>query len=309
MKPYYKNKDNIMASISARLIMASTRRLIKRDGITGNALVKHLRRSMETPQPQLLPRGVSASGFQLGNFRGTYVAAKKVDYTILYIHGGGYVAGVTQTYHNLTGRLAKALNAQVFLPDYPLAPEHPFPAGVNYCFGLYQHLIEKEGINPEKLIIMGDSAGGGLTFATLLEAKRTGLPYPRCSVTFSPGVNFKGDDDSVVRNAKSDAMLSATMMTELPKLYGRPEDANNPLISPILGDFTGMSPIFISSCTTELLYDSNKNMASRLRQQGVKVRWLERFDLLHVWPIFVPWMKEAREDLPKIIDFILNPEK
>lgn len=296
-----------MASISARLLMAGTRRLIKRDNLTGMALVKHLRRSMEAPQPQLLPRGVSASGFQLGDFRGTYVAVEEAEYTILYLHGGGFVAGITSTYHNLAGRLAKALKAQVFLPDYPLAPEHPFPAGINYCFGLYRHLLENEHIDPQKLIVMGDSAGGGLTFATLLEAKRTGLAYPRCSVTFSPGVNIRGDDASVTDNAESDAMLSATMMTELPKLYASPDDLDNPLASPILGDFTGMTPVFISSCTTECLYSSNKKMASLLRNQGVTVRWLERFDLLHVWPIFLPWLKEAREDLPKIIEFIRHP--
>jgi acetyl esterase/lipase len=245
----------------------------------------------------------------LGEFRGTYVTVAEPEYTILYLHGGGFVAGRTQTYHNLAGRLAKALKAQVFLPDYPLAPEHRFPAGVNYCYGLYRHLLEEEKIKPEKLVLMGDSAGGGLTFATLLCAKRDGLALPRCSVTFSPAVNIHGNDDSVIRNAESDAMLSRTMMEELPGIYADKEDWSNPLASPVLGDFTGCTPVFISSCREECLYDSNKKMASVLRHQGVSVRWLERFDLFHVWPVFVPWLKEAREDFHKTVAFIRNPHQ
>jgi acetyl esterase/lipase len=298
-----------MASFSAQLLKAFTRRTIKRDGITGDALVQHLRRHMNMTQPQCLPTGTSAQTFQLAGFHGTYVSVAEPELTILYFHGGAFVAGRTQTYHNLAGRLAKALGAQVFLPDYPLAPEHPFPAGVDYCFDLYRYLLEEEKIKPEKLVLMGDSAGGGLVFATLLGAKREGLPMPRCSVTFSPGVNIRGDDDSLAVNADKDAMLSATMIREIPGIYAKPSDWDNPLASPILGDYTGTTPVFISSCREECLYGSNKKMASRLRHQGVSVRWLERFDLVHVWPVFVPWLSEAREDFAKIAAFIHQPEK
>lgn len=296
-----------MASIAARLLKAFARRSIKRDGLTGAALVSHTRRSMNAPQPQLLPRGVHASHFRLADFAGTYVSVADPDYTILYLHGGGFIAGRTQTYHNLAGRLAKSLNAQVFLPDYPLAPEHPFPAAVDYCLALYRHLLEVEKIDATKLIIMGDSAGGGLTFSTLLGIKRDGVPQPRCSVALSPAVNIRADDASIDSNDAHDAMLSASMMRAIAAVYAQPDDWDNPLASPILGDFNGCTPVLISSCAAECLYDSNKNMASRLRHQGVKVRWLERFDLLHVWPIFVPWLKEAREDVVKISAFIRQP--
>lgn len=297
-----------MASISAKLLKHFARRTIKRDGITGDKLVQHMRRSMNASQPQLLPLGVHASQFQLAGTKGTYVATPEPEYTILYLHGGGFVAGRTPTYHNLAGRLAKALNAQTFLPDYPLAPEHPFPAGVDYCFTLYRYLIEEEKVKPEKLILMGDSAGGGLVFATLLNIKTAKLPMPRCSVTFSPAVNIQSSDDSVIRNAASDAMLSRTFIEELPALYAAPADWGNPLASPVLGDYKGVSPVFISSCREECLYDSDKKIASVLRKQGVNVRWLERFDLFHVWPIFTPWVKEAREDFHKIVHFIRHPD-
>lgn len=298
-----------MASLSAQLLKHFFRRTIKRDDLDDNTLVPHLRRSMNAPQPQLLPFGVSASGFQLGEFRGTYVTVAEPELTLLYLHGGAFVAGRPQTYHNFVGRLAKSLKAQVFLPDYPLAPEHPFPAGVNYCYGLYRYLLEEEKINPQKLVVMGDSAGGGLTFSTLLCAKRDGLAFPRCAVTFSPAVNIRGDDESVVRNAQSDAMLSRCMIEQVPAVYASPEDWDNPLVSPIDGDFSGCPPVFISSCREECLYDSDKKMASLLRHQGVAVRWLERFDTFHVWPIFLPWLAEARADFDKIIDFIRRPQK
>lgn len=298
-----------MPSLSARAINAIMRRTIKHDNnASGKALVAHLRRYMNARTPQLLPFGVSASAFKLGSYQGTYVSVDNPTLTILYLHGGGHVAGRPETYHNLAGRLAKTLNAQVYLPRYPLAPEHPFPAAVDYCLGCYEMLLSGEKVAPEQLVLMGDSAGGGLVFATLLGAKQNQLSLPRCSVTFSPAVSAHGDYDSLDRNANSDAMLSANMIKRLPDLYAANEHKDDPRMSPVLGDYRGNTPVFISSCRNECLYDGNKLMAHRLRHQGVSVRWLERFDLVHVWPILLPWLKEARQDFHKIVAFIRQPD-
>ncbi len=298
-----------MVSLSAFLLKQFARRTIKRDGLSGEALVKHMRRSMNAAQPQLVPRGVQVNRFHHGALNGSYISTTKPSLTILYLHGGGFIAGRPQTYHNLAGRLAKALNAEVYIPDYPLAPEHPFPAGVEACFSLYRHLLEDLNVDPENFVVMGDSAGGGLTFATLLNAKQHQLPWPRCSVTLSPAVNIRSEDSSVDDNNATDVMLSADMIHNIPPIYADKSHWDNPLVSPILGDYTGCTPVFISSCSDECLYGSDKKMAHRLRQQKVKVRWVERAGLFHVWPIFLPWLKEAREDFHKIVDFIRHPNK
>jgi len=181
-------------SLQARLIKAVTRRTIKRSGLNEQQLVRHLRKVFnDTPVLTLLPRGVTLSRVQQPAFTGDRISVKQPSMTVLYIHGGAYIGGITKTYHNLAGRLAKKLNAEVFLPVYPFAPEHPYPAAVNRVMEAYEYLLSL-GKKPQDIVIAGDSAGGGLTLATLLHIRDKGLEQPRCAVTFSPGSNAFPDD-------------------------------------------------------------------------------------------------------------------
>ncbi|MEE4251982.1 MAG: alpha/beta hydrolase fold domain-containing protein, partial [Alcanivoracaceae bacterium] len=121
-----------MPSVTARIIKLFARRTIKRDGLNHDQLVRHLRRHFNhTPVVPLLPEGVRLRRVHTLSFDGDLVRVKDPGIVVLYIHGGAYIAGVTRTYHNLAGRLAKELNAAVYLPQYPFAPEAPFPAAVN----------------------------------------------------------------------------------------------------------------------------------------------------------------------------------
>ena len=175
-----------MPSITARLVKLFARRTIKRDGLDHEQLVRHLRRHFNhTPTVTLLPRGVRCRTLETRGFDGDLVTVKEPAMTVFYIHGGAYIAGVTRTYHNLAGRLAKELNAAVYLPRYPFAPEAPFPAAVNRMIEGYRFLLD-EGHDPANIVISGDSAGGGLSLALLLAIRDQGLPTPRCGVLFSP---------------------------------------------------------------------------------------------------------------------------
>src|SRR5690606_20906374 len=127
-----------------------------------------LRRSFNhAPTVTLLPRGVRRRQIEAANFNGEVVTVKTAKMAVLYIHGGGYIAGVTRTYHNLAGRLAADLHAAVYLPRYPFAPEFPFPHAVNCIIDSYRFLLD-EGYEAKNIVIGGDSAGGGLSLALLL---------------------------------------------------------------------------------------------------------------------------------------------
>lgn len=258
-----------MPSITARLIKAFSRRTIKRNGLTPEQLVRHLRRHFNhTPTVTLLPRGIRCRTLQTSGFDGDLVSAATCRRAILYIHGGAYIAGVTRTYHNLAGRLARELDAAVYLPRYPFAPKHPFPAAVNRIVESYRFLLD-EGHDPNHIFVAGDSAGGGLSLALLLAIRDQGLPMPRAAVLFSPGTNAHGSGASVLANDKSDAMLSADMVRTVTDIYiPDRSQRDHPYASPGKADFRGLPPMLVTVARDEVLYSDAQDVRERAREAG-----------------------------------------
>lgn len=294
-----------MPSLIAHSLKLVSRLYIKHRPASQEALVRHLRLSMNnSPMPTLLPAGVSTERYQEAGLRGARVKVAAPGQVILYLHGGGYVCGKPRTYFNLCGRLAKALNAEVWLPAYRLAPEHPFPAPIEDAVASYEALLQK-GWRPEQITLAGDSAGGGLTLGTLLYLRDHGRPLPRCAVVYSPFADVRSINPSIAGNDASDWMLGKEMLEMGRNLYApRPQDEVNPYASPALGDYSGLPPLFITVCEQECLRDDAHAVAAKARAAGVPVTLLSRPDLMHVWPIFVPLLPEAREDLQRVINFI-----
>lgn len=292
-------------SLRASLFKLYSRRVIKRSGLEGNDLVRHLRRVFNnSPKLALIPKGVRIREIKSAAFEGDLVTVDKPKRTILYLHGGAYIGGVIHTYHNLASRLAKHLDAEVWLARYPFAPEHPFPAAVNRCFDAYRFLLD-EGRNPEDITIAGDSAGGGLTLALLLKVRDEKLPHPACAVTFSPAASAFPDATVLERLNESDAMLSADIIRHVIDIYIPDEkDRAHPYASPGLADFTGLPPIMITVSNEEVLYGDAVLVREAAREAGVEVEWLEREGVFHVWPIMVPLVPEASEDLREVVAFV-----
>lgn len=298
-----------MPSLAARALMAYSRAVIKRNDLGKEALTPHLRRTMNhSPLPVLLPRALRARTFTHddgnGVRRGDWLQHKSARRVLLYLHGGGYVAGVTRTYHNLCGKLAADLEADVVLPDYRLAPEHPFPAAVDDAVAAWQMLLAR-GWSPRQIVVAGDSAGGGLALALLLRLRDEQQPLPAAAVVFSPFADMTATARSHATNDATDAMLSGHMLAVAEDLYVRDAaDLKHPYASPVYGDFRGLPPLLVTVSENECLRDDAHEVVACARKAGVPVSLLSRPDLLHVWPIFWPLLPEARTDVRRVVDFI-----
>ncbi|MFC3151465.1 alpha/beta hydrolase [Litoribrevibacter euphylliae] len=296
-------------SIHSKLVQAVSRKTIKRHGLNKDQTLKHLRTVFNnTPAVPLIPRGVKIRRIDLPEFKGERVSVHNPRMTILYFHGGAFVGGVTKTYHNLAARLAKQLKAEVFLATYPLAPEAPFPAATERCLEAYRYLLRLDK-DPKNIVIAGDSAGGSLALTSLLQIKDNQLPNPRCAVLLSPATTALPEEEKLLAQCPTDAMLSATLVKRIIDLYlPNKEDRSHPYASPLFGDYTGLPPIMFMASKDEILYHDALQAKDRAIAAGVDVEWFARSGVCHVWPIMVPFLPEANRDLKRIIRFIRHYE-
>ncbi len=224
------------------------------------------------------------------------------DRTILYLHGGGYIIGSVATHRELVSRLSRATGARCLNVDYRLAPEHPFPAAVEDATTAYRWLLSM-GSEPGRIVVAGDSAGGGLTLATLLALRDAGDPVPAAGVCLSPWTDLEGTGDSARPGAVDDPLLQLDGLLEMGKAYIGDGNARDPLAAPVYADYTGIPPLLIQVGTREILLDDARRVADSARAAGVDVT-LEAWEgLIHVWPLFGP-IPEAQEALTRIAAFL-----
>lgn len=211
---------------------------------------------------------------------------------ILYLHGGAYVAGSSRTHRHLGAWLAGAAGVRALLPDYRLAPEHPFPAGLEDALDCYRHLLNS-GYGPESIALAGDSAGGGLIFALLLKLRAQGLPDPACLVAFSPWCDLTMTRASLHGNARRDVLLPVRRFREVVQHYLGEGATTEPLASPLYGTFPNPPPCLITASKSEILRDDATAMADLLRRSGGDVALELWKDMPHAWPIFAGFLPEA----------------
>lgn len=221
------------------------------------------------------------------------------DRVVFYIHGGGFVVGSVRTRRAFTGYLASRLGYNVLAAEYRLAPESPFPAAPEDCFAVYRELMGKYA--PEKVVILGESAGGNLVLATLLQIKAAGLPQPAAAVCIAPCVQFDAVFPSYLQNAEKDNIV-ANLSREVLDVYLSSHDRNlvkNPLFAPYYGDFTGCSPIYLWASTAEVLLDDSVKLYEKLRRANHPCNLYLREGMMHTWMI-IPYFPEARKDLKRM---------
>jgi acetyl esterase/lipase len=211
------------------------------------------------------------------------VPGSRPDRVILYLHGGAFAFRLPRLQTAMVARWCRALGARALMPRYRLAPEHPFPAGPDDCLAAYRWLLEHCG-DPRRIVIAGDSAGGNLTLVTLQRARDAGLPLPAAAVCLSPAVDFSLSGRSAVVNEDADPIFTAKLLRWFGELYlTEPDLFANPLVSPLIGDFSDLPPLLFQVGTKEMLLDDSTRAAAKAHASGVTVQ-LDVFDRMpHVF--------------------------
>ena len=222
---------------------------------------------------------------------------------VLYLHGGGYIIGSTRTHRPLMAELSRASSARVLGLDYRLAPEHPFPAPIEDAVAAYRWLLN-EGYDPARIAVAGDSAGGGLTVAALVQIRYVGLPMPGAAVCISPWVDMEGLGESMETRANADPMVGKEGLLLSAKTYLGGSDPRAPLAAPLYADLRGLPPTLIQVGDAEVLLDDSTRLAGIAREAGVHVEMDVWDDMIHVWHLFAPILPEGRQALSQAGEFI-----
>lgn len=275
------------------------------------------------PQPENPPPSEMREGFEkLANFLpvpdnagvekttadgvpAEWVTAADVsgDRVILYLHGGGYVIGSLNTHRRLACDLSAAAGARVLVIDYRMGPENPFPAAIEDAVKAYKWLLA-QGHLPANIAISGDSAGGGLTMATLISLRDQGVELPSCAVPISPWVDLEGAGDSMTANEAIDPMVRKPGLLRMADFYLNGADARDPLASPIHADLKGLPPLLIQVGTRETLLDDSRRLHARALADGVNSSLEEAGGMIHVWHLFAPMLSEGRDAIGRAGAFI-----
>jgi epsilon-lactone hydrolase len=222
---------------------------------------------------------------------------------VLYLHGGGYVIGSPRSHRHLAAAVAAAAAARALLLDYRLAPEHPYPAAVDDAVAAYRWLLD-QGTAPGHVVVAGDSAGGGLTVATLLALREARVPLPAGGVCISPWVDLSCGGESYRTKAAVDPIVQRAGVDQMARAYLGDTPPRTPLASPLFADLGGLPPLLIHVGSDEVLLDDAVQLADRARAAGVNAT-LEVWDrMIHVWHWFLPMLDEAQDAIDGIGRFV-----
>ncbi|MFE1584082.1 alpha/beta hydrolase [Streptomyces sp. NPDC058737] len=222
---------------------------------------------------------------------------------LLYLHGGGYVVGSPDTHAGLVGELALRAGLRAVSVDYRLAPEHPFPAAVDDGLAAYRELLAT-GSDPRDIVVAGDSAGGGLSLATLLAAREAGLPQPAAAVVFSPWTDLTLSGDSIRSKEASDPIFTEADIRAYADLYVGAGDRALPLASPLFGDLSGLPPLLVQVGANEVLLDDAVRLAGRAGADDVEVTLEVGPGLPHVFQHHHGRLEEADAALDRAARFL-----
>jgi len=222
---------------------------------------------------------------------------------ILYLHGGYYLIGSIQSHRNLAGNIASAAQARALIIAYRLAPEHPFPAGLEDALTAYSWLMA-QGTRPDQIFLAGDSAGGGLVLSSLLAMRQRGIPLPAGAVCLSPATDLTKSGESWKTKAKVELVVNPYIADQIPPLYLRDISPNDPRVSPLFADLQGLPPLLIQVGSAEVLLSDSMSFAKRAQEAGVEVTLEVWPHMSHVWQFTASFMPEACQAIEKIGEFI-----
>jgi acetyl esterase/lipase len=247
------------------------------------------------------PVGVSYEDVpELGGFWAVPDSVEPIGAAI-YLYGGGYVISSPHSRRKTAGHIAHASGARVLVPEYRLAPEHPFPAALDDAAAAFAWLGDN-GYPAERAIIAGGSSAGGLAIATLLKLKSDGAMLPAGAVVLSPWTDLACTGESL--NHNNDLSVTKTALLRMASQYLDGGDSKNPLASPLYGDLAGLPPMFVIVGGDEALLDDSIRLARQAGIAGVDVTLRVGAGMQHIYPVYAGFMPEADEGIAEIGGFI-----
>ena len=292
-----------MASVRSQLLAVFLRMTVKKKFARSGDLIKE-RASMDkmcAMSVKCKSGRLEVIGGVAGEWHEAQLGSKET--VVLYLHGGGYVLGSPTSHAGMAAMMADLAQARVFVLDYRLAPETPFPGALEDAISAYKALLEK-GEKPEKIVIAGDSAGGGLAVALMVALKEGGVPLPAAGVCLSPWADLSFSGDSMQTNAKADSILCRQSLAWLGGQYLAGLAPNDPRVSPIFADLTGLPPLLIQVGSDEVLLDDAVRLNKVAKKAGVDSTLEVWNGQVHVWPLMSKLIPEARQALQGIGTFI-----
>jgi monoterpene epsilon-lactone hydrolase len=252
-----------------------------------------------------MPGGVGVQPLTIGSLPAEWIRppGEPLDGAVLYLHGGGYTMGSIDTHRVLAGHIACASQTPVLLVDYRLAPENPFPAALEDAVQAYHYLLDA-GIPAEKVVLAGDSAGGGLAVAAALSLRDGGEPLPGAIVCISPWLDLTMTGESVTTCARADPLISLEASRWHAGMYAGGRSLGAPLLSPVFADLTGFPPLLIQVGEYEILRSDSQRLAEKARGAGVPVELQVWDGMFHVWHMAAGYLPEAGQAIARIGEFI-----
>lgn len=257
----------------------------------------------------MLPKGVEIHPMQMKGIEGelyTYMGIKR-DKVILLYHGGGFLIGSKEMDGSFSAYVVQNFDWDVYTTNYALAPEHPYPEGVEDCFTVYKELCKIYGAS--NIVLWGESAGATMALTTAIHAKNDGIELPKAIILCSPSVQYLEVYPSYTENLDTDCIVTNNMLETLCEYFQTtdPQVLKNPLASPLYANFTGFPPTLIFASDSEVLRDDAIELEKKMKSYGANVTLDMAHNLLHVYPMFVK-LTEARDALDKAFRFIAKFE-
>jgi len=260
-------------------------------------------RKILRPDPYKVPPSVQISPAHLGGVPGERLEGPMPgEIVLLYLHGGGYFACSAETHRPITAFFARE-GFRVFAPDYRLAPENRFPAALEDAVAFYRALLNA-GYAPERIVVSGESAGGGLALSLMLSLRGAGIPLPATAALFSPWTDLAATGDSIRTNNNRCAMFEGAGIAFSARYYLGDTDPRNPLASPLYADLSGLPPLLIHVGADEVLRDDSTRLADRARATGVSVELKIWPVVPHAWQLVPHLVPEARHSLQESAAFL-----
>lgn len=280
--------------------LVATLRSVQR---VGNPTVAEMREGWEKFAGQFPPaKDLRFEPVDAGGVSAEWSRAPGIDESrvVLFFHGGGYNMGSIASYRDFTGRISRASAARVLSVGYRLAPEFPFPSAVDDAVAAYRWL-RRQGVPVDRIILAGDSAGGGLVLSALVALRDAGDALPAAAMCVSPSTDLAKEGQSMRTKADVDPVVRYdTSMAHALRYVGEKGDLKHPLASPLYADLRGLPPLLILVGTNETLLDDSTRIADKARTAGVDVELEIWDDMIHIWPFFAAILPEGQQAIERM---------